>query len=175
MILTKKKLRKDFLKIRKNLSNERKLKAKASLLKLKNLKFEKILSFSSNESEINTWQLNSLLAKENRLLLPRIVEDNLLIYEVTDLKNQLIKGSFNIFEPDEKKCKLINVKKISCVLTPGVAFDIKNQRLGYGRGFYDKFLTKINCPIFGIGYIEQLTGKIPSESHDIKVTKLLLF
>jgi len=176
MILQKNQLRKNFIKIRNNLSFTRRIIAQKKATSILKLNFCKILSFSSKPKELNLWSLNQKLAKENRLLLPKTFINNLFIYEVTDPKTQLIKGNFNILEPDEKKCNLIDPKEISCVLVPGLAFDKNNQRLGYGKGYYDRFLTKIKCPIIGIGFIEQLSNHpLPVERHDIKLNHLFLF
>ncbi len=172
----KNKIRKHFIKIRNNISITRRAIAEKKASNLVTLNFNKILSFSSKAKEINLWSLNKKLANEKRLLLPKIYENDFLIYEVTDLNTQLIKGNFNILEPDEKKCNLIEYKEISCVLVPAIAFDKNNQRLGYGNGFYDRFLSKITCPNIGVGFVEQLSNEnLPIESHDIKLDHLFLF
>jgi 5-formyltetrahydrofolate cyclo-ligase len=177
MNFKKNEIRKSFIKIRNNLSiSRRKLAEKKATILLSSLGFDNILSFSSKSKEINLWSLNTKLSKEKRLLLPKIHENSLLIFEVNDFNTQLVKGSFDLFEPDVKKCKLIDYKNISCVLVPGIAFDNNNQRLGYGKGYYDRFLSKINCPTIGVGFIEQLSNdNLPLENHDIKLNDLFLF
>lgn len=175
MILKKNDIRKKYIKIRNNLSFVRRSLAAKKSLKILNLNFENILSFASKPKEINLWSLNKKLAIDNRLFLPKVNGSALEIYEVNDVDSQLTKGSFNILEPADT-CKKIDPKDISCVLVPAVVFDKNNNRLGYGRGFYDKFLSTLKCPILGIGFLEQLyTQTLPINSYDIKVDHLLLF
>lgn len=172
----KNELRKHFISIRNSISHSRRELAEKKILDLSNLNFNKVLSFSSFFNEINLNSLNNILACKKRLLLPKIINKELLIYEITDLNTQLIEGSFKIFEPDETKCKLIDNKEISCVLVPGLAFDKNNNRLGYGKGYYDRFLSKIHCPMFGIGFVEQLSNDtLPFENHDIRLNNIFLF
>ncbi|NGX62711.1 MAG: 5-formyltetrahydrofolate cyclo-ligase [Candidatus Anoxychlamydiales bacterium] len=176
MLLKKNDIRKKYIIIRNEISTIRRSIAAKKALKILNLNFSNILSFASKPKEINLWLLNKKLALENRLFLPKVKSDDLEVYEVTDLDNQLIKGRFNILEPDPNKCKKIEAKNISCVLVPAIVFDKNNNRLGYGRGYYDKFLSNLKCPILGIGFLEQLFDKkLPVQEHDIKLNHLLLF
>lgn len=170
-------LRKKYIKVRKDISLNRKDISKKNLLKLKDLDFKNILSFASMSSELNLWPLNLLLQKENRLFLPKIENKNLQIYKVNDIKNDLLKNEkLNILEPDPKKCTLANINEISCILVPGLVFDKKNNRLGYGLGFYDKLLKNLKCPSIGVGFLEQMfNGALPKEEHDIKLNHIMLF
>jgi len=172
----KNEIRKKFIKIRNEITFIRRSIAEKKALKIANLNFSKILSFASKTKEVNLWNLNKKLAAENRLLLPKTDIDNLKIFEVINLENQLIKGKFNILEPDPSKCKEVTPKDISCVLVPGIVFDKNNNRIGHGWGYYDRFLKSITCPILGVAFIEQQCDeKLPIESHDIKLNHLLLF
>jgi len=169
-------IRKKYIKLRNQITFTRRAIAEKKTLEISQLNFKNILSFASKPKEINLWNLNYKLAKEKRLLLPKTIKDSLEIYEVTDIENQLIKGKFNILEPNPEICKKIDYNNISCVLVPGIVFDKHNNRLGYGRGFYDNFLKQIKCPAIGIGFIEQLSSsKLPFENHDIKLSLLFLF
>ncbi len=176
MILKKNNIRKEFIKLRNELSPIRRSLASKKSLKILKLNFSKILSFSPKSKEINLWSLNKQLALENRLYLPKVNVLNLDVFEVTSPDNQLIKGKFNILEPDPTKCKKIDPSKISCVLVPAIVFDKNNNRLGFGRGYYDRFLQSLNCTKLGVGFLEQLShSKLPHELHDIKLDHLFLF
>ncbi|MFA6119612.1 MAG: 5-formyltetrahydrofolate cyclo-ligase [Parachlamydiales bacterium] len=172
----KNEIRERYLLIRNSISITRRAVAEKKSLQISSFNFSKILSFSSTPKEINLKKLNSLLANENRLFLPKIVGDELEVFEVSDIENQLIRGIYNIYEPDPEKCRKVEFNEISCALIPGLAFDIENSRLGYGKGYYDNFLKKLNCLAIGIGFIEQLHNElIPTEPHDIKLNQLLLY
>ena len=177
MTYTKNKIRKEFIKIRNEIPfTRRAIAEKKAFKKIYSLNFSKILSFAPKTKEINIWNLNKKLAQENKLYLPKTVANELQIYEITNLETQLVKGKFNILEPNPAKCKKVDSIDISCVLVPAIVFDKNNNRLGYGRGFYDRFLKNLTCPILGIGFLEQLSkDMLPTEKHDIKLNHLLLF
>ena len=174
-------IREKFIAIREGLSKERRKEASESATKqlLKVLSgFTRILSFSSKEEEINLWTLNEILAKEGRLLLPRMVSGSkILPLQVKALDKELILHSkWKVLEPNPELCKEIAVDEIDYAIIPGVAFDRGHGRLGYGKGFYDRFLTKLACPMIGIGFKEQLLDSpFPHENHDIPLTDIYLF
>ncbi len=176
MILKKNELRKKFIKKRNELSLIRRSNASRNSLKILKLNFSKILSFSPKHNEINIWPLNKKLAHEKRLYLPKVNGLNLEVFKVTNLEDQLIKSSFNILEPDPSKCQKIDSNEIQCILVPAIVFDKNNYRLGFGRGFYDRFLKNINCMKLGVGFLEQLYhSNLPLDAHDIKLDHLFLF
>ena len=98
-------------------------------------------------SEINTYDIMLDIIEQNKnLLLPRIVNDNLQFYIVSNLE-KLEKGNFEIMEPKDS-CE--KAEKIDCVLIPTVGVSKSGVRLGYGKGYYDRFFSrsfKIRCQI----------------------------
>ena len=178
---SKEEVRKKLLELRQNISQERRKEARQSLLEVlyPHLQsFSRILSFASKEDEIDLWPLNSKLAKEGRLLCPRLASaTELLPFVVDDFKTQLVMNpKWNVLEPDPDLCPTVAFDHISCVLVPGIGFDANNQRLGYGKGHYDRFLAKLKCPFYGIGFNEQhLTAPIPVKTHDVPLTEVYLF
>ncbi|MBN2479756.1 MAG: 5-formyltetrahydrofolate cyclo-ligase [Parachlamydiales bacterium] len=168
-------LRKKFLKIRNGISLTRRAIAEKKIKKLASLNFKNVLSFASKAKEINLWSLNKKLASEKRCFLPKVFKNELRIYKIENIETDLIKGKFQLLEPNPAICEEVDIGIISCVIVPGLVFDKKNNRLGYGRGFYDRFLTQIDCPFIGVGFLEQLTESIPIEKHDIKMNHVLLF
>lgn len=138
--------------------------------------YDSVLSFASLFQEIDTSLLNRFLASTGRLLLPKVVEQNLKIYRITNLEKQLEKGSFDLFEPIPANCEEIPNKQIEIILVPALGFDKTNHRIGYGRGYYDRFLASLpNCPTIGIGYKEQLVDTLPIDSTDYPLTTINLF
>ncbi|MBQ9757737.1 MAG: 5-formyltetrahydrofolate cyclo-ligase [Clostridia bacterium] len=77
------------------------------------------------------------------------------------------KGAFSVFEPVEKA--EIDPQQIDAVLVPGIAFDKKGGRIGFGKGCYDRFLKKTKALRIGLCYAFQLCDEIDEESHDIKM------
>jgi 5-formyltetrahydrofolate cyclo-ligase len=176
MISLKTEIRKEFIHIRNSLSYIRKANAEKKAVKIENLNFKKILSFASKPREINLWPLNNILVNQSRLYLPKTSDNNLEIYEITNISNQLAKGFFNILEPIPSKCRRIDPKELDLILVPALCFDKKNHRLGYGKGYYDAFLKPLECPAIGVGFIEQFYDDfLPVEPHDEKLDHLMLF
>ena len=90
------------------------------------------------------------------------------------LLDELLPGSFGIPEP-EADLPLVNMADIDLILVPGVAFDRQGGRLGYGKGFYDRLLSRsAKLPLLvGISFDETLYDKVPSEPHDIKMNYIV--
>jgi 5-formyltetrahydrofolate cyclo-ligase len=182
MIQSRKKILRDsFRTLLRTLSPERRKEAALSaysalLSKLHD--YKKILSFASLPLEINLWPLIERLAQEKRLLLPKITQEELTVFWVNDLtKELLIHPKFSVLEPNPLLCKSIDCEEIDCILLPGLAFDKKHMRLGYGLGYYDRLIKKAKrAHTIGVGYQEQLFLDIlPKERHDVHVEELLLF
>lgn len=139
------------------------------------LNYSNILSFTSLPGEIDLWRFNRFLEKEGRLILPKVEGEGLFAYSVDNIEKDLVLNrKFNLLEPDPNRCKRSD--DIDLILVPGVAFDRTKNRLGYGGGYYDRFLSSFkNIPTIAVGFREQLfDGALPTEPHDIKVCKLLL-
>jgi len=96
--------------------------------------------------------MKEALSQNKRICLPVIdlKKNDLYPFEIKDF-NDCILGPFGIRQPDPKKSRMISVKDIDIILTPAIAFDYKKNRLGRGKGFYDRFLKKINKNTVKIG------------------------
>lgn len=124
------------------------------------------------------------LADGKRLALPKVNHhtNHLDLYWVDDLENQLAAGLWGIREPVVERCERLNgLNEIEFVLLPGVAFTRDGARLGYGGGFYDKLLVRLDdesgvahSPALVAGaYSMQLVERIPQEATDRKVEWLV--
>lgn len=177
---SKKELRRAGRMMRKNLSEERRLKGRAQAFETlkKELKSGLVLSFASLPDEINLDLLNHYLAKQERLLLPRMVSSTEMApYLVRDLKTDLLSHSkLKFLEPNPLRCTPVSPKEIQVVLVPGIAFDREKGRIGFGKGHYDRLLSHLSCPFYGVGFKEQLLDTpFPKAGHDVSLTKLYLF
>ena len=121
-------------------------------------------------SEVDTYAIMLDILRQNKcLLLPRIVNDNLMFYNVPSLE-KLEKGNFGIMEPKDS-CK--KADKIDCVLIPTIGVSKLGIRLGYGKGYYDKFLSSTDAVKISLTYSKQIVKIIPSDSHDIKMNWII--
>ena len=87
---------------------------------------------------------------------------------------ELLPGSFGIPEPGAD-LPLVDVTDIDVMLVPGVAFDVCGNRLGYGKGFYDRLLSSsVRLPLLvGVSFDETLYDELPAEAHDIKMNYIV--
>ena len=117
-------------------------------------------------SEVNTHNIMlDTLEQGKNLLLPKIIGDNIEFYIVSNLE-KLEKGRFEIMEPKDSSER---AKKIDCVLIPTVGVSKLGVRLGYGKGYYDRFLSSTDAMKISLTYSKQIVKSIPSDSHDIKI------
>lgn len=136
---------------------------------------EPILSFASKFPELDLWPFNHYLLESHLLLLPRVEDCTLVVYQVEAL-SALTTSFLGIQEPNPTLCKKFPLPEISHVLVPGIGFDDRGYRVGYGKGYYDKFLPSLPlAQTWGLGFKEQQIPQIPHETHDIPVNKLFLF
>lgn len=107
-----------------------------------------------------------------RVVFPRVVSDELKLYQVTDLSKDLELGYAKIPEP---KTSLPEIKstELDLILVPGIAFDPNGNRIGYGKGHFDRFLEHLTRTRMGIAYDFQLVDLIPAEEHDITMDYIL--
>jgi len=112
-----------------------------------------IMSYYPMKGEVDILgMMEEALSQNKRICLPVIdlEKNDLYPFEVKNL-NDCILGPFDIRQPDTEKSKKVDIKDIDIILTPAIAFDYNKNRLGRGKGFYDRFLKKINKNTIKIG------------------------
>jgi 5-formyltetrahydrofolate cyclo-ligase len=137
-----------------------------------------IMFYVSFANEVNTHDMISEALKLNkRVVVPKIGKNaSLTIKEIKDFKRDLKKGCFGILEPRHSKRRSINKRKIDLAVVPGICFDLeKGARLGFGRGFYDRFLSGCHphTTLIGLAFASQLTEKIPCTRQDVHMDKII--
>lgn len=125
-----------------------------------------ILIYNGMSDEVQTLDFIDRWKSKKNFYLPVVYGDN-LIFKIYTSSSLLKKSEYGIMEPTGDN--LTDYKKIDLVIIPGVAFDRNKNRLGRGKGFYDRFLKDIEAPKMGICFEFQLLDKIPIESTDIKM------
>jgi 5-formyltetrahydrofolate cyclo-ligase len=124
-------------------------------------------------SEVETLTLlTKLLAAGKTVSVPLTLrrDGRLLAVRITDPASQLKPGCFGILEPNAKQAAqtLVSPTDIDIALVPGSVFDRRGGRLGYGGGFYDRFLSQ-DAPQtlrIGLAFAMQLADRVPLEPHD---------
>ncbi|MDA8169460.1 MAG: 5-formyltetrahydrofolate cyclo-ligase [Nitrospiraceae bacterium] len=135
-----------------------------------------ILFYASFKSEVETMPLiEQALAGGKKILLPKVKGGGLELFEIKETAG-LAKGFMGIPEPTGKE-RPASVDEADIVIVPGVAFDTEGGRLGYGKGYYDKLLSKAErrIPLVALAYEAQVFSgeRLPLEPHDIKMDKII--
>lgn len=173
-------LRKKWMKKRKKVAKkEGDIKSKIiskKILSLKEIKESKnIMIYVSYRSEVSTNKLIiSLLNNNKRIFAPYCIKDEkrMEVVEIENPDQDLEKGAYGIKEPAKRiRNNKIDPKNLDIVVVPAVAFSKSGYRVGYGGGYYDRFLERLaNKTItIGINYEEMLFDKVPKEDHDLAV------
>lgn len=136
------------------------------------------LLFASFGSEVDTNPLLAeVCARGSRLVLPRVNRETrrLELREVSCLATDLAPGTWGIREPAPEHCREVPLDQIEFVLVPGVAFDRRLRRLGYGGGYYDRLLAGLpkGASAMGVCFAMQIVPEVPSSDHDIPVPILI--
>ena len=131
-----------------------------------------VLAYASFGTELQTDRfLRRVLGDGKTLLLPRVEREGLTLYEVRDLARDLSPGSWGIREPIPDNAPVSDPGIVDFALIPGVAFDRKGGRLGYGGGFYDRLLASLpdGPPLVSGAFEVQVVDEVPVGPHDAPV------
>ena len=183
MVMTKQELRNRYLQRRNDLSvRERKEKSIQVLQNLKKLpefqKAEEVLIYLNYRSEVETLPFveELLQQKEKRVFVPKVCGMDIRFYEIISMED-VESGYQGILEPKEGMIEF-SVQKPdgkNCIMVlPGSVFDRKCNRMGYGKGFYDRFM-KLVPQMYGAGlaFDCQVAPAIPIQAHDYRMNALI--
>jgi 5-formyltetrahydrofolate cyclo-ligase len=94
---------------------------------------------------------------------------------IMNLDGDLRMGNYNILEPREECLRPVSPERLDVVLMPGVAFDLTGGRLGYGGGYYDRFLESCSprCLLIALAFELQIVEHVPCADHDIHIHKIV--
>jgi len=133
--------------------------------------------YSNIGSEVQTnLIMENIVNSSKKLAYPRVVGDKIQFFSIenNDLsKMKVEKNRFNIPEPPYNDSKVIDF--FDLLIIPGIAFDRKGYRIGYGYGYYDRYLSKRNyLNSIGLGYeFQVLDFTIPKMAHDQKLDMII--
>ena len=130
-----------------------------------------ILFFAPLADELDVWPLLGTLLRTPVVCALPAFDGATQLYSarrIRNLETDIFIGKFGVSEP-LLELEEIPPGKFDLVLVPGVAFDLGGNRLGRGKGFYDRILAGASGVKCGVAYDFQLLEKIPTEPHDAKV------
>jgi 5-formyltetrahydrofolate cyclo-ligase len=178
--LTKQQIRSKILfRLRTQKEDTRNRKSKKILEKLLRtgvFKTAKIIMFYiAFDGEVNTEDMIKEAKKLGKIVTVPVCKRNRITIRpcILDDNTGLKKGPYGICEPSTKR--FIRLKTLDLVIVPGIAFDKKGNRLGRGKGCYDRFLKRIpkDTPSIGLAFGFQILPTIPAKTHDVSVDRVI--
>ncbi|MDE6620040.1 MAG: 5-formyltetrahydrofolate cyclo-ligase [Lachnospiraceae bacterium] len=180
---TKAEIRKRILEIRKELTDDE-IASKSGAIVQKVIKTpeyreaDNILLYADYCREVMTRGIfEDALLHRKKIYFPRVdkLTNTMEFYQVISIR-QLERGYMDILEPreDMRARYQFQPKEDTLAILPGAAFDTSGYRVGYGKGFYDKFLAnKRQLSTMALAFACQIVDEIPKDAHDIKMDKIV--
>lgn len=137
-----------------------------------------IMAYIDFRNEVKTEKLiKKSLEIGKKIIIPISLTESreLLLSELKDYDNELTTGAYGILEPKKEYIREVAPEILDLIIVPGVVFDKRGYRIGYGGGYYDRFLLNINksVPKVALAFNFQIVEKINEEKHDIPVDYII--
>ena len=129
-----------------------------------------ILLYHSMKDEVQTHAFIEKWSRSKKIILPVVIGDELELRVYTGPQDLAI-NSYGIAEPTGTR--FTDYRAIDLAVIPGVAFDRHGQRLGRGKGYYDRLLPQIAAPKAGICFPFQLIEEVPAEEFDFRMDTVI--
>lgn len=179
--MDKKDLRKYYKQVRRNIpETTKKNESKKIVQKFLNIFFEDnydgVLLYAPLPDEADIFPVLEKVSGKTDVCFPRVNGETMDFYKVSD-KSNLFKGNFDVFEPsDECEAIVLDSAKKYLIALPGIVFDREGYRIGYGKGYYDKYLfahKNIDFYKVGICFNECLCDSLMPDEYDQKADVVL--
>ena len=138
-----------------------------------------VMFYVDVRDEVRTrFDLANALQSGKRIVVPYCVEGALALFHLKDI-NELETGMYGVLEPRHELRSLsqrkVEIDELDLIMVPGVAFDPQGNRLGHGKGYFDKLLehAQPNTALVGIAFNCQVFSEIPMETHDVAMDKVV--
>lgn len=129
----------------------------------------------SNKQEVDTKEIiESLWNHKKKVVVPKCnsADRSMNFYEINNF-NQLENVYMDLLEPKPGCTHLVSPDHIDCIIVPGIVFDKKGYRIGYGGGYYDRYLTQFKGMLISLAFNIQIRNSVPVEEFDIPVDLIL--
>jgi 5-formyltetrahydrofolate cyclo-ligase len=136
-------------------------------------KAKNIFIYISTEEEVSTKELIKEYLGKKKIIVPKSHTkfNTLTLHEIKSF-DDTAKGHYSILEP-MPHTRIVDPKEIDLAIIPGVAFDKKGHRIGYGKAYYDGLAVNLTCPKFGLAYEVQIVDNVPAQTHDVPVNGII--
>jgi 5-formyltetrahydrofolate cyclo-ligase len=128
-----------------------------------------VMVYLALPQEVQTMQIiTQARQSQKRVAVPVIRGQDLVAVALSEASTQLRRGRFGILEPCGPQ-HVIHPQEIGCITVPGIAFDARGGRLGFGKGYYDRFLRQLPVTTYrcGLAFGIQVVPCVPQAPHDI--------
>jgi 5-formyltetrahydrofolate cyclo-ligase len=137
-----------------------------------------VLGYMAFDHEVLTDGLmQQAMASGKQIVLPMVQADRegMTLYAIEDLEHDVASGYHGILEPQPQRTRAVVPETLELALIPGVAFDLRGGRLGFGAGFYDRLLSRLprDIPMVGLAFDFQVIPRLPSQPHDIMLDAIV--
>ena len=131
-----------------------------------------LLGYMAFDHEVLTDSLmQQAMASGKQVVLPMVLGDRqeMALYSIEDLRSDVAPGYRGILEPQPQRTRVVAPETLDLALIPGVAFDLRGGRLGFGAGFYDRLLSRLprDIPTVGLAFDFQVIPRLPLQPHDM--------
>jgi len=129
----------------------------------------------SRPPEVDTFQIIPKAWEQGKqVVIPKCLpKTKEMEFRILEKFSQLERVYFNLYEPIVDKTKKVDPNQIDLLIVPGLAFNSSGYRLGFGGGYYDRFLKHYNNETVSLAFPQQLVEEIPVEAHDLPVGKII--
>ena len=130
-------------------------------------KAKNILFYISYDGEVFTHDVIKEAFFDKIVVVPiSNKKDYSLILSKLNSFKDLEEGPYGILEPKKERIKEISIDEIDLIIVPGIAYDINGNRIGHGKGYYDRLLKNTNAIIVALAFEFQIMENIPTDEHD---------
>ncbi len=184
--ILKNEVRKKYIAIRNRLKKHEVIDLSEALVqRLNNLEqiisAKSIMCYVSFGNEVHTHILiKKWLSEGKQVSVPCVANSTkeakcMYAVKINSFDELKVTGKYGILEPPLRDSNIITPAMLDAVIVPGSAFDINKNRMGYGAGYYDRFLSKVSnkCYKIGICYDFQVLDDIPCEEYDVPLDLLV--
>ena len=131
---------------------------------------QRVACYVSVNNEVDTKTLiRATLREGKRVGVPIARQDGVMDFQAIAGLKGLRTAHYGLREPVPNPNAILPPHTIDSILIPGIAFDRYGHRIGSGKGYYDRFLTRTKAVRIGLAYAFQIIDRVPAEPHDVKM------
>ena len=137
-----------------------------------------VMFYVTHRSEVDTSKMIKSSLKNGKIVVvPKVnlhKKGEMSAVQIRHLTKDLEHGFYGIFEPRMDRCRVVDEKEIELIFVPGMVFDERGNRIGYGKGFYDRWLKKFKRKVrIGLAYDFQVIREVPTTKKDVRMGSIV--